>query len=571
MSPMFDAARFLMIRSARNRARRVLSRLRQPRYALALLLGISYLGLLILGQRQGDAAPIPVPALQIGGTLLLTALAAKWWLFGADRLALAFSPAEIHFLFPAPVTRAGLLGYKLLRAQVLILVNVLIWIVLLHRGRHSPLPVVLYGATLWVMFSTLFLHRLGVALTRDALLAHGRAGLARHWPAVVGLLLAAVTVGLSVHTALDGLDVADLPDGLFGAVRLVAETAPLSWVLFPFRVPFLPLGAASPAQWLPLFLGALALAALHAVWVLRADRAFEETAIEASARRAERLERWRRQGAGTRPAVRRAVTWFRLAPDGHPLRAIIWKNLTRLARTASPGVAIAAGVMVAAIVGFTLMDGADHAEVTTFIATLSLSWLGVLAIFGPQWVRIDLRGELDHLPLLRTWPVSGPVLVTGQVVSSALVLTGLQLLLAVVGLSALTQTGEEDLAPATLLGLAPAALLALSTLNLVALGIQNAGALLYPSWVRSEIRPGGIEAMGQHVLTAGISLLLLLLALLGPGLAGGGLGYLLWDRFEVWSLLPALVVTAAGLALEAFLLLDWLGTRFERLDPSNLD
>jgi hypothetical protein len=568
---MLEAARFLMVRSARNRARRVVTRLRQPRYALALLLGLGYLALLVLGQGRGGNAPVPVPAMQLGGTLLLTLLAAKWWLFGADRLALAFSPAEIHFLFPAPISRTALLGYKLLRAQVLILVNVLIWLLLLHRGRHSPLPLPLYGATLWVMFSTLFLHRLGVALTRDALLEHGRAGLLRHWPAVVGLVGAGVIVLLSVRRALDGVEVADLPDGPLGVVRLIAETAPLSWALLPFRVPFLPLGAESPASWLPLFGAALGLAGIHGLWVLRADRAFEETAIEASARRAELLERWRRHGAGGPPTLRRTGAWFRLAPAGHPVRAIVWKNLTRLTRTARPGVALGAGLMVAAIVGFTLMDGADHAEVTTFIATLALSWLGVLAIFGPQWVRIDLRGDLDHLALLRTWPVSGPALMTGQVVSSALVLTSLQVLLAVVGLAALSQTGQESLTPSLLFGLAPAALLALGMLNLVALSIQNGGALLYPTWVRSEIRPGGIEAMGQHFLTAGVSLLLLLLTLLGPAVIGGGLAYLLWERLDTWSLLPALLLTAAGLGLEAFLLLDWLGSRFERLDPSSLD
>ena len=79
--------------------------------------------------------------------------------------------------------------------------------------------------------------------------------------------------------------------------------------------------------------------------------------------------------------------------------------------------------------------------------------------------------------------------------------------------------------------------------------------------------PGGVEAMGQHFLTAGASLLLLIGALAGPVAVGLGIAYAGWGRLGLWSLVPALVLTFSGLILELFLLLDWLGNRFERLDP----
>jgi hypothetical protein len=47
--------------------------------------------------------------------------------------------------------------------------------------------------------------------------------------------------------------------------------------------------------------------------------------------------------------------------------------------------------------------------------------------------------------------------------------------------------------------------------------------------------------------------------------------YLLWQRLGEWALVPAGLSVAAGLLLEAMLFLDWLGTRFERTDPSALD
>lgn len=568
---MLEAALYLLSRSAKNRARRVLTRLKRPRYALAVIVGVGYLALIMLGQRSGGRAPVPVPVMQVGGTMMLAFLAAKWWLFGADRLALAFSSAEIQFLFPAPVSRSGLLGYKLLRAQVLILVNVVIWLLLLNRGRGQTLPLPLHAATIWAMFSTLSLHRLGVALTRDSLTEHGRAGMVRHWPALIGLLGLLLVVLESVRRAMPAGGIAAHPDGVLGAFRDLLQTAPLSWVLLPFRIPFLALSAPDLATWLPRFLLAVALVGVHVLWVIRADRAFEEAAIEASVRRAELLERWRRHGTPPRTPARGGWRWGRLAATGHPVRAIIWKNLTRLIRTVSPGVVVTAGVLIAAVVGFTLLGGEEHVEVTVMIATLALSWVGVLVIFGPQWVRIDLRGELDHLPVLRTWPVSGLSLMAGQVFSSALVLTATQAILAMVGLTALAQSGQEGVEPVQLVALFLPGLLAVGALNLVALAIQNAAALLYPSWVRTEIRPGGIEAMGQHLLTAGISLLLLLAASLGPAAVGAGTAYLGWRYLDWWSLAPACVVAAAAFGLEAFLLLDWMGGRFEALDLSEAD
>lgn len=561
MRPIVHAGFYLLARSLKNRARRLASRLRQPRYVLALLVGIGYFTLVLWGQRAQNGPPLAIPVMQVTGTLLLAILATKWWLFGADRLALAFSPAEIQFLFPAPVSRAGLLGYKLLRAQLLIMVNVVLWLLLLNRGWSRALPLPVHGLTIWLMFTTLFLHRLGVALTRDSLTEHGRAGLRRHWPAVAGLAgLVLVVVFTVQHFELP-------PDGPpLSELSAFLETPPLAWVLYPFRLPLLPLSAPSLAAWFPLFLVALGVGALHLWWVIRADRAFEEASIEASARRAELLDRWRTQGIRGRAPARRAWRWGRLAPQGHPVGAIIWKNLTRLLRTASPGIAGIIGLLLAGIVGFAVLEGDEHLEIMVMIGTMAFGWMAVLIVFGPQWVRNDLRGELDHIQQLRTWPLSGRALMAGQVASSTVVLTATQALLSVVGLVAVSQTRQQTIPLLTIAGLYVPALLALSGLNLVALSIQNAGALLFPSWVRTEIRPAGIEAMGQHLLTAGISLLLLLLGAAGPLALGGAAAWLGWESLGWWSLLPGLLLATVGFALEGFLLLDWMGDRFEALD-----
>jgi hypothetical protein len=396
----------------------------------------------------------------------------------------------------------------------------------------------------------------------------GRAGLQRAWPALLFLLL----LGAAVWFTLERLPPKSLvlhPGGALGGLGLLAETPPLRWVLVPFRIPLLPLGAANVGDWLVRLLPALLLLLGHLVWIVRSDRAFEEAAIEASVRREEFLERWKRHGPAAGRTPSGARSWVRLRPSGHPSLAIVWKNLTRLIRSVSPAliVVLLVAFAVGAIVSIT---GPDRPAWLTLIATLGLGWTVALAILGPQWIRIDIRGELNLLPVLRTWPLSGTALMTGQVLSSTIVLTALQLLLGGAGLLALVLSGQVGLPGRQVAVLGAVGLVVVGGVNLVALCIQNGAALLFPSWVRTEIHPGGIEQMGQHLLTAGISLVLLLVAAVGPGMLGAGATYLLRPSIAWWALVPGGLLAAAGLGLEGFLLLDWLGGRFERLDPSTI-
>jgi ABC-2 type transport system permease protein len=103
---------YLAGRSTRNRLVRQLRRLRTPRYALALLLGLAYLWYIGVKQRPGSGptgvSPGTVELLAAAG---VTAVLLWTWIFGADRRALAFSRAEVTWLFPAPVTRRQLIQY----------------------------------------------------------------------------------------------------------------------------------------------------------------------------------------------------------------------------------------------------------------------------------------------------------------------------------------------------------------------------------------------------------------------------------------------------------------------------
>ena len=90
---------------------------------------------------------------------------------------LAFTPAEVTFLFSGPVTRRGLVQYKLLRNQLLILFNALLWTLILARERFGVSPW-LRAISIWVLLTTLSFHRLGASFVRTSLLEHGRLGAA---------------------------------------------------------------------------------------------------------------------------------------------------------------------------------------------------------------------------------------------------------------------------------------------------------------------------------------------------------------------------------------------------------
>ncbi|MEJ7809804.1 MAG: hypothetical protein WKG32_05230, partial [Gemmatimonadaceae bacterium] len=90
-----------------HRVGRQLRRLRRPRYVVAFLIGVAYVGLIIFrpaGTMGGVGGRFGGSGAELA-SLALVLLAGRWWLFGGERSALAFSSAEVYFLFPAPLTR----------------------------------------------------------------------------------------------------------------------------------------------------------------------------------------------------------------------------------------------------------------------------------------------------------------------------------------------------------------------------------------------------------------------------------------------------------------------------------
>lgn len=593
------AALFHAVASGRNRLRARLARLRSPRAALAVLAGALYLWwFLVRRATWGDpqvaaGAPAGPTFPTTLGALGIALLAVKWWLVGADPRALAFSPAETSLLFPAPVSRRALVQWKLWRAQGALLVNVILWVVVLRGAaelaRGDVGTALRRGAALWILFTTLYLHRLGAALRTAGWRAAADDGRTRpaywRWRLAQALVVGAVAaLALPLWRARDALRAAWRAGftAFVAASDAALAEAPARWLLAPPRALLDAVRAAPrPDDWLAAVALAALVATLHYLWVVRTDVAVHELSLDAVERRvAGGLAPWRgRRARATAPrdahgrpredlvfTPRRAP---RLGPVGHPAGAILWKNAVAAWRSRGlVRVIVLYAVLAAATLPLSARDPVWAEVATVLLAT----WGVMLLVGGPLVVRTDLRQDLVHLATLRALPVRGRDLVGAEVLASTLALTAAQLGLLLVTL--LASLGVEQGLGASVgerLAVGAAVAGALPGVNLASFVIHNGAALLFPAWVRPAGGAArGVEATGQGLVTTGLTLVVLAVLLAAPAALAFGVLTVLRPALALWAWAPAAVVLTLATAAELWPVLGWLGGVFERTDPNEV-
>jgi len=571
-----DALRYLLLHSARNRLRGQVARLKRPRYLLAVLAGALYFGTLLFNSQM--PSPLAGSTSSELGQLIYTAIIfvtiASGWVLGSDRPALVFSEAEVQLLFPAPISRAGLVRYKVAQAQIVVLFSVLVWVILLRRGG-TTLPFWMRAISLWIILSTLYLHRVGASLVRTSAVAHGSRGMRNNLIPIVIVTATVAIVGWTIVRAIPMVRSAMLIGDGRAALERLTTSQPLAAILFPFHLLVAPLFADSSKHWLLAILPAFALMALHYPWVTHTDAAFEEAVADAAAKRARTI-------AATRDTRRRPVAiadgavprpWFALAPTGHPAVAIIWKNVlayTRALRLTTLAILVCGVVVIGTAVYWEVGDWHELASVGEVLCAIPLV---MLVILGPGFVRADLRQDLLQLDQLRSYPLRGSTIVGAEIASTAAILTTMQYLLLACAafLATYDVHAPVPIAPAALI-----ALVALPTLNAISLTVANGAALLFPGWVRlGDGRAAGIEAMGQNVLAIFVSLIITFIALLPPlivaTLVASGVSAMTSHSLNSWAFVPAAPVGALVAFGELWLVIKWLGRMFMHTDLAQIE
>ena len=563
---------YLTLHTMRNSLRVRLRRLRQPRYAIALLLGIGYFTLVLgrpffFGNGSGardseDMANAGMLAPAIASVMLFAVLALPWIFPSKQRAALAVTQAEVQFLFTAPLSRRRLIRYKLLRAMVGALVSSAFLTIVMRPDSLTQALARFVGTTL--IIGLINLHYTGISLHRLPAATTARSLILRWLPSAIVLTLIALVVR---DVMARWPDTGALPDSeLVSAIAQLAASGLTGIVLWPFRaLAALPL-ADSATAFLVALPWPLVAIALNYLWIVSTDVPFEE----ASAELADKIARVRKEGLKALRTPKAATpTPFSLAADGLTETAILWKNLITMRRSLSLFMVMPFLPFVGVIAAMMLTDGEKASRAST-LAGMLMFLAGLTVVLGPMMLRTDLRQDLPNLAILRTWPIRGAALVRGQVLAPAIVLSAIVwIVLTAAVVFSMLGSGEMSLAQRLAWFLAAAAVA--PGVILVQLLIQNGLAVTFPSWVTTGPARGGVDAIGQRMLLLLVGVLGLLLGILPAALLGGGVALAVRFATGEPSVVASGIVAAAVLFGEAALGSELVGSILDRTDVSALD
>jgi putative ABC exporter len=571
---MIGAALYLTGRSLVNATRRRVTRLRQPKYLIGLVVGGLYFYWFFFRPRPGAGlGAVASPGGEIVAVGLVGALVLLKWLFGSAETPFTFSLAETQYLFTAPLTRRQVIDFKLLRSQLPLLISAALSALIFSSGHVSGLRL-FRVLGLWLVYSTLQLHYAGASLVWASLTQHGITGWRRRLGTLLGLASVTALVWWSLRRALPGI-VAAFQDGStqgYAALTSVLHSGPLGVLLWPLEALVAPLVAASPAAFASRLPGALLVLAVHYVWVVRSTLAFEEAAVEHAARMARRIEAARQGRWGERGLRARRSTGpirLRLAPTGAPAGAVLWKNAVGATRELSPRTL---ALLVVLVIAGAMSLASGPLRALDLVAVMLLGLGAIALLFGPLTARCDLRQDFEMLDVLKGYPVLGRDVVSGEV-AAPVMLIGLVVWSCLLGAFAATvnRPGPELPSLGDRLALLVAALPATAAVLLVLVLVQNAAVLLFPAWVSvGRDRAAGLEATGQRILMTAASLIALLVALVPAAIAGGvtGVGAHAVGLSALWAVSLGSVVASGVVVFEGALAVHFLGGVFDRIDPA---
>jgi hypothetical protein len=576
---VISALFYLQYHSIKNRTVMRIKRLKQPKYLVGGIVGglyfYWYFFRTFFGTPRGGRAftlmPSPTDAAlyESIGALVLLVILLMAWIIPHQRAALAFTEAEVAFLFPAPIGRRGLIHFKLLRSQTAILITALLLTLVTGGFRGNGW---IHTAGWWIFFSILNLHFLGSSFARTMLLDRGITNWQRRLGILALLLLMAGVVVVWARQTMPAFDVSRLknPDDIKAYAQQVLTAGPALYLLYPLRLVVRPFLAQNALAFFYALGPALLVLLLHYWWVVRSNVAFEEASVEASKKLAEKVAAVRSgnwQAAQKQPKRKRSP--FKLHPVGPPAVALLWKNLISAGQAYSLRIWVSLAVFaVCATIGIGQVSGSSGVRPALgMIAAMLMAWS---LLIGTQFLRQDFRQDLPLADILKTYPLRSWQLALGELLAPAAALTGIQWFLLILVLGLLWQPAAARLGWQSWLGLGFGAALVIPLLDMITLQIPNAAALLFPAWFQAAKGGGaGIEVTGQRLIFMLGQMLVFVVALIPAAALFAGVFFLVKLLLGTATAIPlASIAAAIVLAVEAAFGVVLLGWLFERYDVS---
>ena len=587
----------------RGRVVRSIRLLRQPKYLVGFLIGVSWMSMWVLrpmlrwklnlASAPGDqfAAEI-LPAVHPFAAFFVTIALPLPWLVPWGGLGLPFRESELTMLLQAPLSRRQVIQYGLLKSEVGVLLSA--FILPLFVGVGGLGTRLLMGCGTWIVFEFWHLNGRWRALfnlrQREVPTEIARR---RRLALTIGLLgfYALVLFALKpfvnqLAAALGGADYQQVAASLRAVTwppLLEAILTPARWLTAPM---FAGGGTAFLVAAVPMLLAVVAQREI----VLRSKARFEERALEhATKETAKKSPTQRFAKASSR---RRSKRPFGIEGPGAPEIALVWKNAMRVSRTRWTRVAYGgAGLLI----GIAFLPALLRLHDATYgvLAVVGMVPMFVLPVLAGMTWNNDLRTELAHIDLVRTWPVPARRFVLAEVVTPAMLsfagatlgagvvvtsLFGSRLREALTGQSSrvvLLPRGGDFLGVET--GLATVLLFAsflpmAAAVSFFSSALQNLATVFAPAWMaHSADRSQGVAAFGQRMLVSAALGLALLVAMVPSALLVGAAAGVQWWAgipwsawaFPLWGVLAAAPPFALG-----WFIVQVAARLWEALDPS---
>ncbi len=445
----------------------------------SLLIFAGWMAQFLLLPRVGGGVVDPSVILMFGPTYLVGYCMLNCLLSSGEH-ALIFTPVEISFLFPAPVSRRQLLSYKLLSQFLATLPTSLIFLLMTQLYSRWLLAAYL-GLLLILLFAQFF-----AIVVQQVAVSVG----VRFYTQARRIVLVAGLVALVALVAYWQPDVysGSFRDGLYDLLRSPAwqrASTPFRWFFHVFLVDK---GDFAALAFYSALCVALLIALLGAIFWLDAD--YFETSATNSARLYARLQRLRglAQADDTPGKKKEKQARFSLPmfPRMGGIGPILWRQLNGALHDWVKSV-VALVFMVTFLIG-PLMAAYMNREAEEPAFLVGCLLLGMSFIVTTM-IPFDFRGDIDRMSYLKTLPLAAWRVSVGQVLAPVVLLSLIQCVIMLTCQLVLPKPGHS---------LFVFMLFTFPT-NFLLLALENILFLLFPFRMVSG-NPADIQAIGRNVL-----------------------------------------------------------------------